>query len=463
MGRGGKIRVAVIDTGLADTCSYKEDVFGGCKFWVEKQSIYMLHEWEDVNGHGTMVTSIIKRYCPECLLYIIKIYDDKQVTSSILLLQALEHLLEVDVNFINISLAVNSQLYTEEMSETIRSLKKQGKIIFASVKNGAITSFPANDSNCYGVLSAEDLPLCGYRFCSDSEIDFEADGVAEYVEALDGKKRWFKGNSKATAKMLGISAFLLQTANIDKTEISARVLEQQLSKYDESQRGFKSMQVIAKVVDLCKNYGEGDNQVKALRKVNLEIMKGEFVAVLGASGSGKSTLLNILGGLEKATSGNVWLDGVVIDGFEDDKLADIRAKKIGIVFQNFNLVPILTVYENIVMTVEIAGNDVDKEYVERLIAFLGLKGLEERMPNQLSGGQQQRVAIARALASKPVLILADEPTGNLDSQSGKDVVELFRKSVDEFRQTVLMITHNVEHAKYCDRIMKIKDGEVVTD
>lgn len=219
-----------------------------------------------------------------------------------------------------------------------------------------------------------------------------------------------------------------------------------------------NMQVIVKGTGLCKNYGEGENLVRALKDVNLEIMRGEFVVILGASGSGKSTLLNILGGLETATLGSVCLDGVVLDGLDDDKLTAVRREKVGMVFQNYNLIPILTVYENIVLTVQIAGDKVDENYVRKLVDFLGLQGLEHRLPGQLSGGQQQRVGIARALASKPVLILADEPTGNLDSESGRDVIHLFRKAVDEFGQTVVMVTHNIEHTKLCDRILKMKDG-----
>lgn len=222
-----------------------------------------------------------------------------------------------------------------------------------------------------------------------------------------------------------------------------------------------NMQVIVKGIGLCKSYGKGENQVKALNNVNLEIMEGEFVAISGASGSGKSTLLNILGGLETATSGNIYLNGTMLDGLNDDERAVIRREKIGIVFQNYNLVPILTVYENIVMTIQIAGNKIDDAYISQLLSFLELEGLECRLPEQLSGGQQQRVAIARALASKPVLILADEPTGNLDSKSGMDVIRLFRKAVDEFGQTVVMVTHNIEHTYLCDRTLRMQDGELV--
>ena len=173
------------------------------------------------------------------------------------------------------------------------------------------------------------------------------------------------------------------------------------------------MSIIESCTDVVKKYGEGSNAVMALNHVSMEIWEGEFVAILGDSGSGKSTLLNVLGGLDTVTSGNVCLDGVSFDGLKDDRLTMIRREKVGFVFQDYNLIPLLSVYENIVMTVQIAGQTVDETYVQQLITLLGLAGLEDRLPNQLSGGQQQRVAIARALASRPAIVFADEPTGNL--------------------------------------------------
>ena len=221
------------------------------------------------------------------------------------------------------------------------------------------------------------------------------------------------------------------------------------------------MSIIESCTDVVKKYGEGSNAVMALNHVSMEIWEGEFVAILGDSGSGKSTLLNVLGGLDTVTSGNVCLDGVSFDGLKDDRLTMIRREKVGFVFQDYNLIPLLSVYENIVMTVQIAGQTVDETYVQQLITLLGLAGLEDRLPNQLSGGQQQRVAIARALASRPAIVFADEPTGNLDSTAGENVIQLFRKSVDEFGQTIVMVTHNEAHTKMCDRIYRMKDGELI--
>ena len=218
------------------------------------------------------------------------------------------------------------------------------------------------------------------------------------------------------------------------------------------------MQVIEKCKDLTKVYGEGENAVVACDHVDMEIYKGEFVALLGDSGSGKSTLLNLLGGLDDATSGSIVLDGIELVGLRDEKLTEIRREKVGFVFQDYNLIPILSVYENIVMTVQIAGGKVDEIYVKKLIEMLGLTGLENRLPNQLSGGQQQRVAIARALATKPAIVLADEPTGNLDSKTGDQVIRLFKQSVEELGQTIVMVTHNEQHTHLCDRTYRMQDG-----
>jgi len=215
---------------------------------------------------------------------------------------------------------------------------------------------------------------------------------------------------------------------------------------------------IAQLVNVCKNYGEGENCVKALKNVNLEIADGDFLAIVGDSGSGKSTFLNILGGLDSPTSGSVFINKKEITRMNDEALTLFRRRNIGFVFQNFNLLPIMTVYENIVLPIHIDGSVEDKSYVNKIMEFLGLNGMENRLPSQLSGGQQQRVAIARALASKPTLILADEPTGNLDSKTSQDVMDLFAKSIKEFKQTLIMITHNDILAQQCDKILIMKDG-----
>ena len=214
--------------------------------------------------------------------------------------------------------------------------------------------------------------------------------------------------------------------------------------------------------DLKKYYGAGDTQVKALDGVDLSIEQGEFVAIVGTSGSGKSTLLHMLGGLDRPTSGTVTVDGKDIFALKDEALTIFRRRKIGFVFQSYNLVPVLSVWENIVLPVELDGRKVDQAYVEEVIATLGLEKKLQNLPNQLSGGQQQRVAIARALATKPAILLADEPTGNLDSKTSQDVLGLMKVTGQKFSQTMVMITHNEEIAQMADRIVRIEDGRIVT-
>ena len=213
---------------------------------------------------------------------------------------------------------------------------------------------------------------------------------------------------------------------------------------------------------LKKYYGAGDTQVKALDGVDLRVEQGEFVAIVGTSGSGKSTLLHMLGGLDRPTSGTVTVDGRDIFALKDEALTIFRRRKIGFVFQSYNLVPVLSVWENIVLPVELDGAKVDEAYVQEVIATLGLEKKLPNLPNQLSGGQQQRVAIARALATKPAILLADEPTGNLDSRTSQDVLSLMKVTGRKFAQTMVMITHNEEIAQLSDRIVRIEDGRIVT-
>lgn len=213
--------------------------------------------------------------------------------------------------------------------------------------------------------------------------------------------------------------------------------------------------------DLCKSYGSGENSVQALNHVSISVENGKFVAVIGTSGSGKSTLLNLLGGLDTPTSGEVLVSGKKLFQMNEEARTIFRRRNIGFVFQNYNLVPVLNVYENIVLPIELDGTKVDTEYVKTILHTLGLEQKVQAMPNQLSGGQQQRVAIARALAAKPAILLADEPTGNLDSKTGMDVIALLKMTSQAFHQTIVMITHNEEIALMADRMIRIEDGKVV--
>ena len=218
---------------------------------------------------------------------------------------------------------------------------------------------------------------------------------------------------------------------------------------------------ILETKDLRKVYGSGDTEVRALDGVDLAVEKGEFVAVVGTSGSGKSTLLHMLGGLDRPTSGTVPVDGREPSPLKDEEPTTFRRRKIGFVFQNYNLVPVLNVYENIVLPIQLDGKAPDRGYVDQIIETLGLGNKLQNLPNNLSGGQQQRVAIARALAAKPAIILADEPTGNLDSATSLDVMGLLKVTAQKFSQTIVMITHNEELAQMADRIIRIEDGRIV--
>lgn len=218
---------------------------------------------------------------------------------------------------------------------------------------------------------------------------------------------------------------------------------------------------ILETQNLKKIYGTGDTAVHALDGVNLAVENGEFVSIVGTSGSGKSTLLHMLGGLDRPTEGKVIVDGNDIFKLKDEALTIFRRRKIGFVFQSYNLVPVLSVYENIVLPIQLDGSKIDEEYINEVIETLGLSEKLQSLPNQLSGGQQQRVAIARAIASKPAIILADEPTGNLDSKTSQDVLSLLKITSQKFSQTIVMITHNEEIAQLADRIIRIEDGLIV--
>lgn len=218
---------------------------------------------------------------------------------------------------------------------------------------------------------------------------------------------------------------------------------------------------VLRTENLKKYYGSGDNLVKALDGVDFSVDRGEFVAVVGTSGSGKTTFLNMVGGLDNPTEGSVMVDGKEIGGMTADELTVFRRRQIGFVFHNYNLVPMLNVYENVTLPIELDGSKVDKEFIGNVLHMLHLDDKLDRFPNQLSGGQQQRAAIARAIASKPAIVLADEPTGNLDSKTGQEVLGLLKQTAGNFGQTLVMITHNLDIAQLADRTVRIEDGKIV--
>ena len=224
----------------------------------------------------------------------------------------------------------------------------------------------------------------------------------------------------------------------------------------------KQTDIILKTEDLCKYYGSGDNLVKAADHINLQIRQGEFVSIVGKSGSGKSTLLHMLGALDNPTSGKVFLDGEDISSFKEDALSKIRRRKIGFIFQSYNLIPSLNVWENIVLPLGLDGRPLDEAFIHDIVKMLGLSDKIKNLPNTLSGGQQQRCAIARAIAAKPSLILADEPTGNLDTKTGDDVMALVKASAKKYGQTLVVITHNEEIAQMTDRTVTLADGRILS-
>ncbi len=220
---------------------------------------------------------------------------------------------------------------------------------------------------------------------------------------------------------------------------------------------------ILKVENLTKIYGKGDNRVVALDNVSFSVKKGEFVAIVGASGSGKSTLLHLIGGVDRPTSGKVIIDNKNIFDLNDDKLAIFRRRQVGLIYQFYNLIPILNVEENIKLPMALDNREVDKSVLDKMLKLLGIENRRSHLPNQLSGGQQQRTSIGRALITNPTILLADEPTGNLDTKSSDEIVSLLKKSNKDLKQTIIMITHNMEIAKVADRIIKLEDGKIVKE
>lgn len=227
-------------------------------------------------------------------------------------------------------------------------------------------------------------------------------------------------------------------------------------------KGVMTMEIL-KIKDLCKIYGKGDIEVRALDDINLSIQKGEFVAIIGASGSGKSTLLHMIGGVDEATSGKVIVDGVDLSQLNDNKMAIFRRRKVGLIYQFFNLVPTLNVRENILLPTLLDGKAIDEEYFKEVVSILGLQDRLHHLPSELSGGQQQRVAIGRALIYNPAIVLADEPTGNLDRKNSKDIIELLKMSHKKYKQTIIIITHDEQIALEASCVIKIEDGKIVSD
>jgi putative ABC transport system ATP-binding protein len=222
-------------------------------------------------------------------------------------------------------------------------------------------------------------------------------------------------------------------------------------------------QPIVSAKDVHRRFGEGETAVEALDGVSVDFERGRFSAIMGPSGSGKSTLMHILAGLDKPTSGTVLLDGTELAGLDDKDLTNLRRDKLGFIFQFFNLLPVLTAEENITLPLSIAGRKPDREWLDRLVRTVGIEDRLTHRPSELSGGQQQRVAVARALVSRPAVVFADEPTGNLDTKSGEEVLQMLRQAVDEFEQTVVMVTHDPEAASYADRLVVLRDGRIVHD
>lgn len=217
---------------------------------------------------------------------------------------------------------------------------------------------------------------------------------------------------------------------------------------------------ILRTENLCKTYGKNENMVQAVKNANISVEKGEFVAVVGSSGSGKSTLMHMLGGVDRPTSGKVFVENEDIYSLSDDKLAVFRRRQVGLIYQFYNLIPVLNVEENITLPCELDGRKVEPELLEEMLENMGLKKVRDHLPNELSGGQQQRVAIGRALITKPAILLADEPTGNLDTKNGNEIMELLKASNRKYKQTIIMITHNLDLAKQADRIIRMEDGEI---
>ncbi len=304
------------------------------------------------------------------------------------------------------------------------------------------------------LLEEQDLPPESREYAS--ALEHQAEKLRFLIDALVKTSRLESGVLAMTPKRHGIQQLLDAASAQAAPGAEAKAITLTVEPTDLTARFDPKW-----TKDLRKVYGSGDTEVRALDGVDLTVEKGEFVAVVGTSGSGKSTLLHMLGGLDRPTGGTVTVDGKELSAMRDEELTIFRRRKIGFVFQNYNLVPVLNVYENIVLPIQLDGNAPDKAYVERIIETLGLEAKLQNLPNNLSGGQQQRVAIARALAAKPAIILADEPTGNLDSATSLDVMGLLKVTAQKFSQTIVMITHNEELAQMADRIIRIEDGRIV--
>lgn len=560
----GKVKIAIVDTGIDKTHEYlQNNIIGGVAFESKDEYILVSDDYEDKNGHGTSCASIIKKEFEEVEFFIVKALDKFGEASIQVLEEALKYLLNIDVKIINLSLSVIESDLVHDLYNICEELNKQGKLIICSVANGFEFSYPAKFNNVIGVKGfiLEDENSFWYNKYYDTQCIIDNNSYLR-CHLNNSYKLFGKCNSQAAAKLAGKIAQIVSNNNDIKFDDLGKILEKNTSKnhwtnedlefskrypdfredckniskkiiyevaeivkvvlnidkdnnelyecslfnrniglnsdncfevikkleknfrisleymnisrYDfvsiytlaelverNMEKGAINM-VILETINLTKKYGKGDTEVIALNSANILVEKGEFVAIIGPSGSGKSTMLHLLGGLERPTQGTVKIENQDIYKLSESELAKYRRKKIGFIFQQYNLIPVLNVRENIEMPLMLDKAKIDKNYIDELIEFLGLADRQKHLPNQLSGGQQQRVAIARALAAKPAIILADEPTGNLDTKTTEEVMDLLKVSIKNYNQTLIMITHNEKIAEKADRIISIVDGNIIS-
>lgn len=453
-----KTKIAIIDTGASLTLPFTEDIFGGIFFSIQENKIYASHDWSDQLGHGSMVCSIIKRYCPDCLFYIVKIYDKQWLTSSVLLLQALEHLLKIDIDIINVSLSVSSHIYEKEIKDTLYEIWKQGKMVLVAVENGKRESFPANYQYCYGVKSVKKLPQCGYYLKKNNNIEIFADGYPEYVEEMEKRKRWFSGNSKATAKMTGIIGHYLYIKNKEDL-FNINNVNSSFQKYkwadfinQNNNNLYKNIHEIVRCMELCKNYCREDILVYVLRNLNIEVSRGEAVAILGKNKTVTTEFSNILLGKETITSGSLCIDGYFLENLSSSK-RNIICKKIVKKISNKNtLENKITVYKNII---ENSDTKFDLNYVECLLDFADILDIKNKFPQELSDFQQKKVMFIKEVVKRPALILVEEPLKSMNQIEKDKLVEFYIDVATTFEQTIFALTNKKNIANKFNRIIEL--------